>query len=110
MDAAWDGNDREEPFRVRSTSCVDDAAGTHNELRSHGRCRCLVVSQAPVARLPNRYLPERVKKCRKSGRPSATQQLTKAGCLPENQRISKRKFGLPKRNPMVAVVPQAIFS
>ena len=44
-------NDREEPFLVRTTPRRDDAAGTHNELRSHGRCRCLVVRQAPMARL-----------------------------------------------------------
>ena len=37
---------------VRSTPRACDVAGTHNGLRSHGRCRCLVISRIPVARLP----------------------------------------------------------
>ena len=40
-----------------------DVAGTHNGLRSHGRCRCLVIRRTLLARLLYRYLPERVKKC-----------------------------------------------
>ena len=37
---------------VRSKPRKHDAAGTQNELRSHGRYRCLVISRIPAVRLP----------------------------------------------------------
>ena len=54
-EASWmpDGTERSSgAVGVRSTPRAGDVAGTHNGLRSHGRCRCLVISRTPVPRLP----------------------------------------------------------
>ncbi len=45
-------NGRQEPLESARHRARGDVAGTHNGLRSHGRCRCLVISRTPVARLP----------------------------------------------------------
>ncbi len=63
MDAAWDGNGRQEPLESarHRTMAISPAPTTGSVL--HGRCRCLVIRRTLLARLLYRYLPERVKKC-----------------------------------------------
>ena len=85
---------------VRSTPHDGDVAGTHNGLRSYGRCRCLVIRRTLLARLLYRYLPERVKKCH--FRWSARHRAVKQG-------VSTNVVALTSLSSLLRILPFSVF-